>query len=168
MIDICGATMSIDMSWTVWTRLNIWRSVYGNYVYEFLHLENHLFSALSLIYGYYGNAWRLGRPAISCIVPTQYTSYRSLLCTLWWSFISLVTIILSYHYESIVNIIITISLTYLSVPFLDIMPMKWVQFQIETQKLVVCSWPVIFININKAKNIHHKFIFKDTLFGVKW
>ncbi len=39
------------------------------------------------------------------------------------SFISFVIIVLSYDYESVVGII-TISTTYLSVPFLDIMLMK--------------------------------------------
>ncbi len=39
------------------------------------------------------------------------------------SLIRLVAIVLSYHYESIISIV-TINTTYLSVPFLDIMPTK--------------------------------------------
>ncbi len=56
---------------------------------------------------------------------TRVSAIYVLLCEyrLNCSFISLVTIVLSYHYESIVSII-SITITYVSVPFLDVMSMK--------------------------------------------
>ncbi len=68
------------------------------------------------------------------------------------------TIVPSYQYESIVSTIINYVLHFIS----------FLRYNAsENECNFKLELPVIFMNINKAKNINHKFLFQDTYSRLK-